>query len=155
VNRRWEQLTCFWRSRGGLQHSVFFLLSSVYDFSLLFSFCFGDDEGDGLLLGFFLFLICSGAIEKTVMLTLVFWVHRLHWSLFLLRVLFFCLCFLGFLFLLLGVFSRSPPFREVAFVLSLYRASGSLGGGNGWPPKSALAANGRNVSAFNGRAVAE
>lgn len=56
-------------------------------------------------------------------------------------------------------FARSP-------LPSFYKASGGLGGGNGRPPKCsvtdvfneetyALAANGRNVSAFNGRAVAE
>jgi hypothetical protein len=56
-------------------------------------------------------------------------------------------------------FTRSP-------LPSFYKASGGLGGGNGRPPKCsvtdvfneetyALAANGRNVSAFNGRAVAE
>jgi hypothetical protein len=56
-------------------------------------------------------------------------------------------------------FTRSP-------LPSFYKASGSLGGGNGRPPKCfvtdvfneetyALAAKGRNVSAFNGRAIAE
>jgi len=46
--------------------------SSVYDYPLLFSFCFGDDDGHGLLLGFFLFPICRGEFEETVMLMLVF-----------------------------------------------------------------------------------
>jgi hypothetical protein len=84
----------------------------------------------------------QGAIEKTVILMLVLWVYCLYWSLF-----------YGFLsFVSFGVFFlslvRSP-------LLSLYKASGSLGGGNGWPPKCSV------IDAFNeenvrlGRAVAE
>ena len=89
----------------------------------------------------------------------------LRLSLFFGSVYFLSLCFLG-IFLCLPRFFFSPsPFARSP-LLSLYRASGSLGGGNGWPPKcsitdtfneetSVLAANGRNASAFNGRAVAK
>ena len=85
-------------------------------------------------------------------------------SVFFLCVFSFSL-FSGFLLFPLGVSSlflsptRSP-------LPSLYKASDSLGGGNGRPPQcsvtdafneetSALAANGRNISAFNGRSVVE
>jgi hypothetical protein len=50
-------------------------------FPFLFSFCFCDDEGHGLLLGFFFFWFAGGRL-KTMILVLVFWVYCLYWSLF-------------------------------------------------------------------------
>ena len=72
---------------------------------------------------------------------------------------FLCLYFLGFFF-------PAPPSLARSPLPSFYKASGNLGGGNGRPPKCSvtdafneethtLAANGRNVSAINGGAVAE
>jgi len=59
LKRQWMEengLTCFWRWRGGLQRSGYTLVCIWL--SLLFSFCFCDDEGAGFLFGFFFFLIC-------------------------------------------------------------------------------------------------
>jgi len=94
----------------------------------------GVDEGHGLLLGFFLFLICRGNWGDSDV--------KLVFSGFL------CLRFLCFLCVfsfsvLLGFFPLSCwvsslclalfSLRVRSPLLSLYRASGSLGGGNGCP----------------------
>jgi hypothetical protein len=87
---------------------------------------------------------------------LLLWIYALLFSLLFAPYALFLPTVLPFFFL---PFARSP-------LPSFYKASGGLGGGNGRPPKCsvtdafneetyALAANGRNVSAFNGRAVAE
>jgi hypothetical protein len=99
-------------------------------FPFLFSFCFCDDEGHGLLLGFFFFLVCRGAIEDDdisvgflgllLVLVSVLWVSVLCLSQFFFRSQSLCLSVLPPLF-------WSPLF-------SLYRASSSLGGGNSCPP---------------------
>ena len=68
-------------------------------FPFCFPFCFGDDEGDGLLFGFviFFYFFLQGAIEKTMMLTLVFLGFYVCICLCFLALCIFSLCFLGFL----------------------------------------------------------
>jgi len=87
--------------------------SSVYDCPLLFSFCFGDDEGHGLLLGFFLFSICRGEFEETVMLMLVF----LGFFVCVFFVFFLCIFFLS---VLLGFFPLSCSVFFLWFLLALF-----------------------------------
>jgi len=103
-------LTCFWRWWGGLQRSGFTLVCVWL--SLLFSFCFCDDEGADFLFGFFFFWFAGGD-EKTVMLTLVFWVFCLRLSFFMLC---FCSVYWVFFSVFLGFFSQSSlPFAGSAF----------------------------------------
>jgi len=119
LKRQWMEengLTCFWRWWGGLQRSGFTLFCVWL--SLLFSFCFCDDEGAGFLFGFFFFWF-EGGDEKTVMLTLVFWVFCLRLSFFMLCVLGFFLCFSGFLFPVLSPFCWFCLFSSFSLSFSL------------------------------------
>jgi len=139
MKREWERLTCFWRSRGGLQHGDFVLVCVwVPPFVfLLFRWWWRSWLAAWVLP----FSDLQGGIEETVMLMLVFLGFFVCvFSVFFGSMYFLSLCFAGFLpsVLLCFFFSfgRSP-------LLSLYRASGNLGGGNGCPPKCSV------IDAFN------
>ena len=148
----WEWLTCFWKSRGGLQHSDFVLVCvwlspSVF---LLLWWWWRSRLTSWVLSGL------QGAIEKTVMITLVFWASILAFSLF---------CFWLWCFLSLGFAGFLPSvslclcwvsslwFSFLCSVISSFYKART--GGKGRLQWVSVAANGWNVSAFNGRAVAE
>jgi hypothetical protein len=101
MKREWERLTCFWRSRGGLQHGDFVLVCvwlppSVF---LLFRWWWRSQLTDWVLP----FSDLQGGIEETVMLMLVF----LGFFVCVFSIFFFFALCIFFLSVLLGFFPLS------------------------------------------------